>query len=362
LRPFPDGDEKQEDLVKQKVRWLVLSGLILGLPLIMIADSVAVSFEAYNLGTVNGQDGWVSLGSIGSGCAVYDHAVYSNSGAPASFGAQSLRISNAATSGCFGDQTFSKPLVNEAGEASATNGGLSGGVRQRHIDVQWDNASVVPTALQPGLHYSASPDRGDGARMSYLRVEDNPLGVDVFFDDVQGTVPFDGVNCFTPVCGNFVETQVATLDRSRPHTFGLSMDFVDGPSNDVVRVYIDGSLVHTGTSWEDYFRFDPEASLDPNTHTVDSLLLRTSGSAAPLTFGKGFLLDNFRLNSGPILIGPPTSKDQCKNGGWQTFNNPKFKNQGQCVDFVEEHKHDRDNDHDSQGHPNRDRDEHNSPR
>ncbi len=33
-------------------------------------------------------------------------------------------------------------------------------------------------------------------------------------------------------------------------------------------------------------------------------------------------------------IGPPTSKEQCKKGGWQTFNNPSFKNQGQCVAFV----------------------------
>jgi hypothetical protein len=30
----------------------------------------------------------------------------------------------------------------------------------------------------------------------------------------------------------------------------------------------------------------------------------------------------------------PTSKDQCKNGGWKTFTNPAFKNQGDCVSFV----------------------------
>jgi hypothetical protein len=29
----------------------------------------------------------------------------------------------------------------------------------------------------------------------------------------------------------------------------------------------------------------------------------------------------------------PTSKDQCKGGGWRNF--PQFKNQGQCVEFVE---------------------------
>jgi hypothetical protein len=30
----------------------------------------------------------------------------------------------------------------------------------------------------------------------------------------------------------------------------------------------------------------------------------------------------------------PTSKDQCKNGGWRNF--PQFKNQGDCVSFVAE--------------------------
>jgi hypothetical protein len=30
----------------------------------------------------------------------------------------------------------------------------------------------------------------------------------------------------------------------------------------------------------------------------------------------------------------PTTKDECKNGGWMTFTNPSFKNQGQCVSSV----------------------------
>ena len=33
--------------------------------------------------------------------------------------------------------------------------------------------------------------------------------------------------------------------------------------------------------------------------------------------------------------GPPTNKDQCKNGGWQLFNSPRmFKNQGDCIQYV----------------------------
>ncbi len=35
----------------------------------------------------------------------------------------------------------------------------------------------------------------------------------------------------------------------------------------------------------------------------------------------------------PTCSNPPTSKDQCKNGGWRQFG--CFKNQGQCVSYVE---------------------------
>src|SRR4051812_47146942 len=39
----------------------------------------------------------------------------------------------------------------------------------------------------------------------------------------------------------------------------------------------------------------------------------------------------------PAPAATPTSKDQCKNGGWKTFTNPSFKNQGDCVSFVATH-------------------------
>jgi hypothetical protein len=34
------------------------------------------------------------------------------------------------------------------------------------------------------------------------------------------------------------------------------------------------------------------------------------------------------------LVGPPTDKEQCKKGGWQAYNNPTFRNQGECVSFT----------------------------
>jgi len=42
-------------------------------------------------------------------------------------------------------------------------------------------------------------------------------------------------------------------------------------------------------------------------------------------------LDDTRLDVG---VGPPASKDDCKDGGWQTFDSPReFKNQGDCIQF-----------------------------
>jgi hypothetical protein len=258
-----------------------------------LADSNALNFESYIVGNINGQDGWSSLGAAGSGCAVYDHAVVDNIYGYASFGAKSLRISNAVTSGCFGDQTFAKPLVNAVGEISATAGTFSVGTRQTRFEMQFDIASTQP-AQQPGMYFSVSPDRGDGSRMSYLRFEDGVSGIDVFFDDTPGpTNP-----------ANFNETLVATgLSRTVPHTVKLIMDVVDGPSNDIVKVYIDGALVHTGTSWENYYHYDSEASPEQSPRIVKTVIFRTGGSATPANSGKGFLIDNLTTFSGPTPAG-----------------------------------------------------------
>ncbi len=238
--------------------------------------SPSSTFDSFSTGTVNGQGGWSVTGP-------YDQAVVSNTYGYSTFGCQSLRISNAVTSGSFGDQTFSPSNANESGESTATNNGLSGGVRSNHFDAHFDIATTQSTQ-QPGLSLSISPDRGDGSRMSYLRFDDSAGGLDVTFYDVQGTG--------NPA--NFVPTVIATgLSRGVPHTIRFSMDFVDGPSNDVVNMYIDNVLVHTGTSWENYYRYDSEASAEQTTRTVDSLLFRASGTAAPANSGNGFLFDNF---------------------------------------------------------------------
>jgi hypothetical protein len=288
------------------------------LPGLLNADSLIINFEAsqgYVPGSINGQNGWEGQNPPGIPINPAIDQEVTNVGVPASFGAQSWRISNAYTSGTFGDMPFSPSLVNEAGETQALNGDgvftFSSGTRQNHFEVQWAFISKDPTGPEGDSYASMAPDRGDGARMSYIRLEDHPTGISVFFDDYQDMYPYGSLT--TPAAGctspdDFVETLVASgLDRGKVHTVKLSMDFVDGPRNDVVKVYVDGMLRHTGTSWEDYFRWCTESgggipgdSLHDQSRTVDSLLFRVGGGQGlldPQNVGKGFLIDNLRLLS-----------------------------------------------------------------
>lgn len=304
---------------------LTITGLGLTLafiPALANADSNSINFEptTYTAGNINGQDGWSKTGP-------YDSEVVNGTGyGYSSFGTQSLRISNSVTSGSFGDQTFSKSLNDEAGESNALSNGYSGGARKPHFDAQFDVASTLPTQ-QTGLFLSVSPDRGDGARMSYVGFDDQSDGVHVIFYDV--TDPTHEINGET-----FNRHDIATISRS-PHSIKISMDFYNGPDNDVVSIYIDGNLKYTGTSWEDYYLFDTESNptLSDNSRTVDSLLFRAGGTSVPGNAGNGYLFDNLTLSSGNRVS--PVTKNQCKKDGWKDFTDPSFKNQGACVSWVE---------------------------
>jgi hypothetical protein len=139
--------------------------------------------------------------------------------------------------------------------------------------------------------------------MSYVGFEDTPTGIHAITYDVTDPGPL-------PTTADFAEVDLGTLDRASSHLVRFSIDFADGPDNDVVKIYIDGTLVHTGPSWEDYYRYDSEQSPGGNeVPTVDSLLFRAGGAAAPATAGNGYLIDAVRVEtSNPAANqGPPGS-------------------------------------------------------
>lgn len=264
-------------------RIFLLAGLTFGLAALWApvagADSVGpITFEppTYTTGNINGQNGWMKTGP-------YDVEVSSVSSFPAAagygFGAQALRVSNAVTSGSFGDQTFSPGLSTPAGESGAS-----------HFEASLQVGTAL-ASLQAGLRMTVSPDDGNGSRMSFLAFEDQPDGVHVIFFDATNPGPLGTVSSFNP-------SDIATISRGTAHSIRFSMDFPAGPANDVVKIFVDGALKHTGTSWEDYYRYDPEQVGNGNVvPSVSKLLFRQSGVAAPATLGNGYLVDSVALGS-----------------------------------------------------------------
>lgn len=251
------------------------------------ASQSSTDFESFTPGSPNGQQGWQLIDPQ------FDYAVVDNGAtSPASFGARSLRMSNAVTETSYGSHVFSASLSDEAGTTDAASGAFSGGTRVRFFQARWDVASFVPDAEQPGLALDVSPDRGDGARMSLLRMRDTPSGIEISFIDylTAGTACDDTNGWHTTVVAS-------GLSRATPHTIELAMQFIDGRGNDIVNVAVDGTPRHTGTSWGDYFR----SCQGPSSRTVDSLLFRAPGSSeVPANAGKGFLIDNVSINSAAV--------------------------------------------------------------
>jgi hypothetical protein len=238
----------------------LIIGAALALSLTVVGTASADTFDTFDTGSVNGQFGWKATGP-------YDQEVVNIEGD------KKLRISNAVTSGSFGDMPYSAPVEKAAGE-NADNNVLTN---------EFTFASATPGAQQPGLAMSVSPTNGDGARMSYVRLEDRFDGVRVFFTDMSNHN------------ADFTERWIATLDRSVPHTIKFATTFVKGNDNDIVRVSIDGDQKACGTTWENYYRFSEQNNVTPS----DRLMWRLSSAPSDpsAVAGKGFLFDDVTSNS-----------------------------------------------------------------
>lgn len=62
-----------------------------------------------------------------------------------------------------------------------------------------------------------------------------------------------------------------------------------------------------------------------------------SNNAAFNTYADGVVFNDTTYNFEPVIS--VTTKEDCKNGGWQKSNSPVFRNQGDCIHYVKENTH-----------------------
>jgi hypothetical protein len=85
------------------------------------------------------------------------------------------------------------------------------------------------------------------------------------------------------------------------------------------------------------------------TYTFNAATIAAAGGQVPFPIGTITAVDvlidvqgsadisNITFNGVLQVPAGPASKDACKNGGWKTFSDPSFKNQGQCVAYANHH-------------------------
>ncbi len=256
--------------------------------------------------SVNGQGGW------GSSNPAWDERVVDDG-----TGNIVWRVSNAVTSGSFGDMPFaprpggvpadtvndpdnSMPL-NFAGESS------TGAANNRFVSTLRFRSATG--AAQPGLFVSLSPDNGSGGRVGYVGLSDNgSTGLDVITYTVS------------PVDGGFIgPVTIATVDYTSWHDLRIEIDFANGDSNDIVRLYVNNTLVHTGDTWEDYYTFN-QAALHPLGVPAQTMLFRLGGTAVPSVLGGGFFFDDVTVALASATDVSLVPTDTCVEGSTLTVN------------------------------------------
>ena len=254
---------------------VVLAGLLqVGPALAAPVTTHSTDFTGFGLGSVNGQGGW----SVSN--PLFDQAVVDVSGN------RVLRLSNQFTSGSFGDQPFApRPGGTGMTAANPTNsqpqffaGESSTGATYNRFIGSFDFRSVATDASDPGARITVSPDNGQGGRQSFAGLENVAGGVQVSTFDVD------------PNTGTFIGPQtLGMIGFGVWANLSFEIDFYDGPSNDIARILLNGVLVTTINSWENFYSIT-QLALHPNGVPVQTLLYRLSGGALPSA--QGFYIDN----------------------------------------------------------------------
>lgn len=238
-------------------------------------------FEGFTTGaSVDGQGGWSATGP-------FDESVVDDGGNTV------WRISNAVTAGSFGDQPFAPRPGGIVADSTVdpVNGNpnsfagesLTGATHNRAV-LGFDFRSATG-AGQAGLAVTFSADNGSGGRQGFISIRDSGAGgLDVVTFDVDSSGGFPGF----PGAPNVLATG---LSYDEFHSFSMEILFNDGPDNDVINYFIDGLLVHTAGSWEQFY-INHQPALHPFGVPVQTGIFRVSGTAEPNNSGNGLFIDN----------------------------------------------------------------------
>lgn len=301
------------------------------------ADCPDTTFDGYALGDVALQNGgsaqyatttW-TRGDNFTACQTtrtYDQAIVEDS-----TGRRVLRISNYLTNGTQGAQisTPSAPLVaGETGSALWNDRGTNGcspTARQAGAPAAASNIygmfmfRSATGAAQPGLQVNLTPwGRQSDTRGYSLTIIDPIPAAGATSTGYELRVTELLANGTFPAASTTIATGISYTDL---HKLELVVDYVDGVTtdssgdtfgNDVVSIYLNDSLIHTGTTWECFWRTNPGGTVG-RIQAADAFALRLT-VAAPDPYraalqGAGFDITEFFVGNAKPNRAPTAGDD-----------------------------------------------------
>lgn len=230
------------------------------------------------------------------------------------------RMSNAHTTSGFSNHPFSPTTAQVAGEpgSSLWNDFGSDHTKPKNPPGYRANATIATFytrvnftsatgSPQPGLSLGLSLcAKQSNWCMTLIQLNDNGAGIDIVYWD-------NTVNQFNS--GSiFSSTRIASgLSYTAVHSLEMVTYFKDGFNNDVVNIFLDGTLIHTGSTWEVYYYFLGDVDIQPRLQAVDSLLVRSSGTAQPEYEDGGFFFTEIDVSTYippavPVILPTPVGE------------------------------------------------------
>lgn len=213
--------------------------------------------------SINGQHSWYVDTGVG-----FEEEI-KNIGSGACRGNGVWLINNNVSSGAYANMPASPTFTQSYGESTVRTGSGDS------VSASFFFKTLASTADGSSFTFSFSP--AAQGRVTYLRFENNL--------DANG-----GLQLVAYV-GNFVSVNVAqNISRGAWHHVKITMTAPDGFSNDVVNIYLDGTLVNTDTSLEDFYSPGPVSDV---SRVMFRLAFAPSDVDATFTTSAGFYIDDY---------------------------------------------------------------------
>ena len=168
------------------------------------------------------------------------------------------------------------------------------------LRISYDFMAVSGTPDSSRMEMDFGRDEA-GERVNFLVIEwDDSVGLRIAVNEPTTTENQWSTNDFTAFSGN--RTLVEGLDGGGAawHNLELVLRFEDGSDNDVIDIYLDGELIGSTTTFENYWDWlDPDHAANAEADLTSRLFFRPSASGAPQDGeggeNQGFYFDNLKI-------------------------------------------------------------------